>query len=185
MSTEKDLIGIVNIGDVPSIFADVISANISGLLNLPSKILRPFEEPDYAFDPVRGQYDVGAILKKFEPIRFRGVYKIIGILSVDLFVPVFTHVFGEARQGGNVALVSIFRLQETLLKQKYITPQVLERTAKVALHELCHLYNLHHCETEKCLMHFSGILDDLDHTPMYFCRYCAEFFHAAAHRKIK
>jgi archaemetzincin len=110
-----------------------------------------------------------------ESAPVEGVEKMVGILSVDLFLPVFTHVFGEARQGGKVALVSTFRLGGN--PSELATPHslVLERTAKVALHEACHLYDLTHCENHHCLMYFSGNLEELDDIPFSFCRYCRSY----------
>jgi archaemetzincin len=61
-------------------------------------------------------------------------------------------------------------------------PGILERTAKVALHELGHLFNLEHCHDTRCLMHFSGNLTELDETPLYYCRYCATYFRDALRR---
>jgi len=101
---------------------------------------------------------------------------VIGILDVDLFVPIFSHVFGEAKQGGKYALVSLFRLKKNPDGSTIMSSNFYERAAKVALHELGHLYNLFHCEDKRCLMHFSGGLEDLDETPLYFCRYCTAFF---------
>ena len=37
-------------------------------------------------------------------------FEVIGVFNVDLFIPTFTHVFGEAKQAGMHALVSLFRL---------------------------------------------------------------------------
>jgi archaemetzincin len=108
--------------------------------------------------------------------------KVIGILDVDLFVPILTHVFGEARQGGKSALVSITRLKDDVDADHPPTPLLLGRAAKVALHEAGHLYNLFHCMDEKCLMGFSGGLSDLDLRPLYFCRYCHAFLRDALHR---
>ncbi|MCP4574886.1 MAG: zinc metallopeptidase [Deltaproteobacteria bacterium] len=182
MSAKSNRIGVVAIGEVPDIALKVIAAHISGYLNLHATVLPPLEHPFYALDRERLQYNVAAILKQLEPMQFKGVSKVVGVLSVDLFVPLFTHVFGEARQGGKVALVSLFRLKQGAPEHSPLSPQVLEREAKVALHELCHLYNLHHCDDRKCLMHFSGGLEDLDSMPLYFCRYCSKFFRDAVHR---
>jgi archaemetzincin len=92
---------------------------------------------------------------------------------------VFTHVYGEARQGGSVALVSLFRLGEDPVESIPPSAVMLERAAKVALHELCHLYNLTHFERHDCLMHFSGSLEDLDHISFRLCRYCMSYFRNA------
>jgi archaemetzincin len=61
------------------------------------------------------------------------------------------------------------------------TDRVLERAAKIALHELGHLLNLLHCDDHRCLMYFSGSVDILDHTGFNFCRYCR----AAMRRKLR
>lgn len=185
MSAESNRIGVVAIGDVPAIAPKVIAAHISGYLNLHATVLPPLEQPTYAFNRQRLQYNVATILKELELVRFQGVSKVVGVLSVDLFVPLFTHVFGEARKGGKVALVSLFRLKEGVPGHIHLSSEVLERAAKVALHELSHLYNLPHCDDKKCLMHFSGDLEDLDTMPLYFCRYCSKFFRDAVVRQAR
>ncbi len=181
MSPAPHRIGVIPIGEIPAIAPKVIAAHISGYLNLQAVVLPPLGHPSYAFDKERYQYNVGTILKQLEANPIKKVEKIVGVLSVDLFVPVFTHVFGEARQGGSVALVSLFRLGKDPVEPDQPSAGMLERAAKVALHELCHLYNLTHCENHECLMHFSGSLEDLDKTPIAFCRYCWSYFRDALH----
>jgi archaemetzincin len=179
MSKESQHVGVIPIGDIPDIAPKVIAAHISGYLKLHTTILKPMDNPVYALDKHRLQYNVGTILQNLESESFQDVQKIVGVLGVDLYVPVFTHVFGEARQGGNVAVVSLFRLGQEPFKSNNVSSIVLERVAKVALHELCHLYDLTHCENQQCLMHFSENLNDLDTIPFYLCRYCARFFRDA------
>jgi archaemetzincin len=172
--TISDLtIGVIAIGDIPKDVLKVIAAHITGYLNLKTDILPPLAHPAYAHDPRRQQYDAGIIISSLESTAVGDHDKIIGVLDVDLFVPIFTHVFGEARQGGNAAVVSFYRLGELFTKRTVMSPQVLERTAKVALHELGHLFNRVHCEDSRCIMHFSGQVDALDKIPPYFCMYCA------------
>jgi archaemetzincin len=110
---------------------------------------------------------------------FQDYAKIIGVLDVDIFVPILNHVFGEARQGGRCALVSVYRLKRNSDGSTPPLSLILERGAKVAMHELGHLFDLHHCMDRKCLMHFSGGLEDLDEAPLYFCRYCSVFLRDA------
>jgi archaemetzincin len=176
MSAESNRIGVVAIGEVPDIAPKVIAAHISGYLNLHATVLPPLEQPAYAPDRRRLQYNVATILKELEDIRFQGVSKVVGVLTVDLFVPLFTHVFGEARKGGKVALVSLFRLKKDQGSIVVSPDLLLDRTAKVTLHELGHLFNIFHCDDKNCLMHFSGDLEDLDKTPLAFCAYCSTCF---------
>jgi archaemetzincin len=182
MGTESHRVGIIPIGEIPSIAPKVIAAHISGYLNLQAVVVPPRQRPAYAFDQNRLQYNVGTIIQQMESSPVKGVKKMVGVLSVDLFVPIFTHVFGEARQGGRVALVSMYRLGKNPEDLEQPSSGLLERTAKVALHELCHLYNLTHCENRACLMHFSGNLEDLDLTPLVFCRYCMRRFRDVVRR---
>jgi archaemetzincin len=177
--------GVVPIGDVPQISSKTIAANIIGYLNIDADILPRLENPNYAHDERRLQYDAGAILKSLESKAYHDYSKVIGVLDVDIFVPILTHVFGEAKQGGKYALVSLYRLKRDMDGSTSPTPLLLERTAKVALHESGHLFNLLHCMDEKCLMHFSGGLQDLDRTPLYFCRYCSAYFRDALRREMR
>jgi archaemetzincin len=155
MRKDRQRIGIIPIGNIPEIAPKVIAAHISGYLDLQTIRLESMKNLSYALDRQRLQYNVG------------------------LFVPVFTHVYGEARQGGRVALISTFRLRENSLDILNDSSIALERAAKVALHELCHLYDLTHCENRRCLMHFSGSLSDLDQGSFNLCRYCRRFFEDA------
>ena len=173
MISTKIRMGVVPIGNIPEITSKTIAAHILGYLNLKADILPPLEHPAYAHDKGRLQYDAGAILKALESEPFHGYTKVIGLLDVDLFVPILTHVFGEARQGGRHALVSLHRLKSNSDGSTPTMSLFLERAAKVALHELGHLFHLTHCMDDKCLMHFSGGLLDLDWAPLYFCRYCS------------
>ena len=166
---------MVPIGEVSQITSKSIAAHMLGYLDLDVDILPALADPTYAHDLKRAQYDAGTILKAMELEPFQGHAKVIGVLDVDLFVPILTHVFGEARQGGRCALVSIHRLKKNNDGSAAPLSLQLERAAKVALHELGHLCDLHHCTDSKCLMHFSGDLEDLDKTPLYFCRYCSVF----------
>jgi len=173
MTASDVIIGVLAIGEVPKDALKVIAAHITGYLNLNTEILPPLKHPSYAHDPRRQQYDAGIILSTLETTLIHDQEKIIGVLSVDLFVPIFTHVFGEAREGGKYAVVSSYRLGGMSSSRKPISPQSLERTAKVALHELGHLFNRVHCQDSHCIMHFTGRVEDLDKIPPYFCKYCA------------
>jgi archaemetzincin len=179
MNAKKRTIGIVALGDVPELAPKVIAAHIISYLKLPAEILTPLEPPADAFDEARLQYDAGKILHFFETCPYDNYEKIVGVLKGDLFIPTFTHVFGEAKQAGMHAIVSLFRLAPGKKADNPSSSLLFERAAKVALHELGHLFNLSHCEHQNCLMHYSGGLADLDDTPLYFCRYCNTYFHDA------
>jgi archaemetzincin len=172
-------IGILPLGNVPEITSKSIAGHILGHLRLPVDILPPLAPPSFALDERRLQHNAGSILNAMEYARHDAYDKLIGVVDVDLFVPILTYVFGEAEQGGRCGLVSIYRLKKNPDGAPVKASIQLERTAKVALHELGHLFDLHHCMEEECLMHFSGGMEDLDRAPLYYCRYCTVFFRDA------
>jgi archaemetzincin len=174
-SSTRIRLGVVALGKIPEILPKSIAAHISGYLNLNTDVLPSRELPSYAFKRERLQYDAGIILKHLEQEHLPNYEKIIAVVAVDLFVPIFTHVFGEAKQGGKCGLVSVYRLNDEQDDSAPLPPLLLERAAKVSLHETGHLLNLVHCTDGRCLMHFSGKLADLDGMPLYFCRYCGAY----------
>lgn len=173
MNLKKRFIGVLPLGQVPEIALNVISTRIKDYSNFTTHILPSLEYPEYAFDDRRLQYDAGIIIEALESMQFNDYEKVIGVFNMDIFIPIFTHVYGEARQGGKFALVSLFRLGKTPDGSVPAIDLVYERAAKVALHELGHLFNLLHCENKSCLMHFSGCVKELDESPHDLCEYCA------------
>lgn len=138
-----------------------VAGAFTGELGLEIELLSPLKHPVYAFDPHRIQYDAAKIIIAIESMDLLPFTRVVALVDGDLFVPVFTFVFGEARKGGRVAVVSPFRLEERL-----------ERGGKIALHEFGHLCMLDHCSENLCVMNFSKGLGQLDSVPTYYCRYC-------------
>ena len=175
-TTVRDIrVGVAPVGESATLAAKVIAAHIEGFLKLPCRLLPGMPSPEFAFDTGRLQYEAGRIIEGFEARPLGGCQKVVCVLSVDLFVPVFSHVFGEARLDGRVALVSLYRLGQAVHGRPPEPDRVLARAAKVALHELGHLFALTHCDDPACLMHFAGDCDDLDRSQVLFCRYCRLF----------
>lgn len=169
----KELIGVVPLGEVPTLAVEVIAANITAYYKLPADILPVRPLPEAAFDEGRLKYNAGVLINILDGVDFHGYSKIIGIISRDMFIPIFNYVYGQAVQGGSRALVSLFRLNRNADGSTPSTALVFERAAKLALHELGHLFDLFHCNEPKCIMHFSGVIEDLNKIPFYLCRDCA------------
>ena len=181
MMRDETIIGVLPVGAVPEIILKIIASNIDVHLGLLSEILPFLIPPADALDKGRRQYDAGKMLQAFSALKLERFKKVVAICTEDLFVPILTHVLGEAQQGGKFAVISLFRLDKDPIRANP-TYVLYERVVKVTLHEIGHLYNLFHCEDKRCLMHFSSTLDQLDATPIYFCRYCFKYFKVAATR---
>jgi archaemetzincin len=171
--SKKKSVGVVPVGNVPEIDLQVIADHIIAGFKLTTQVLPSFELPDNALDERRLQYNAAIIIEAMEAVQFAHHDKVIGVLNKDLFIPIFTHVFGEARQGGGCGLVSLFRLAKNPDGSTPPKSIIHERAAKVALHELGHLFDLLHCEHKKCLMHFSGGIDEVDEMSLDLCEYCS------------
>ena len=173
MTSKNISIGVIPLGNISEIALRVIANHIAGCFELTTQILSPMEPPDPAFDERRLQYNAGIIIEAMETMQFGNHDKVIGVLEKDLFIPTFTHVFGEARQGGLCGLVSLFRLTKNPDGSTPPKSLIYERAAKVALHELGHLLDLLHCDHKSCLMHFSGCVDEVDEMSLDLCEYCS------------
>jgi archaemetzincin len=100
--------------------------------------------------------------------------KILGVTELDLFIPIFTFLFGEAQLNGIGALVSTHRLHN----QFYGIPEnkklLRSRLLKEAIHELGHTFGLIHCFTLKCVMKSSTYVEEIDQKSINFCRVCEQ-----------
>ena len=131
-------------------------------------------DPSFAFDVYRNQFNSTALISAFVH-RFKGFKgKIIGVTSVDLFVPVLTYVFGEAQLDGPFAVVSAHRLDDTLYGLPANSQLLHERLAKEAVHELGHTFGLLNCLDYRCVMHRSTAVEDIDVKSKEFCQSCEE-----------
>ncbi|MBW1821725.1 MAG: hypothetical protein JRI92_08155 [Deltaproteobacteria bacterium] len=90
---------------------------------------------------------------------------------MDLFIPILTHVYGEAQLGGTACIISTHRLVEGLSlvadKDTYYG-----RVVKEAVHELGHTFKLRHCKDNACIMHYCRSIKDVDRKSEQLCRYC-------------
>ncbi|MEW6511838.1 MAG: archaemetzincin family Zn-dependent metalloprotease [Bacteroidota bacterium] len=132
---------------------------------------------DRFLDESRGQYNSTSLLLRLkEEYSDRTVApqtRALAVVPFDLFIPILTYVFGEAEVGGNVAVVSYYRLAP----ERYGLPSdeslLRARLLKEAVHELGHAYALIHCSSQKCVMHASSYVEEIDLKGAEFCTACA------------
>ena len=129
------------------------------------------QDVNFAYDLTRDQYHSTAILEKLASTSPSSAIKIVAITHVDLFIPILTHVYGEAQLAGKACIVSTFRLQEGLSVAN-IEKEFENRVVKEVLHELGHTFNLRHCDDKSCTMHYCRSIKDVDRKTDQLCRYC-------------
>ncbi len=146
-----------------------IAKRLMDTINIPVKLLSSIEEPVYAFDPVRRQYYSTKILSYIVTNHNNAALRTIGVIGVDLFIPILTYVFGEAQLDGKAAIVSGTRLREEYYGLKPDKKLYIERLFKEVMHELGHTFGLTHCELPHCVMHLSNNVASIDKKTANFC----------------
>lgn len=124
-------------------------------------------------DLVRNQFNSTWILSQLLKSAAEESCKILGVTSVDLFVPVLTYVFGEAQLDGKAAVVSIYRLRDELYGLPKNPEKLKARLGKEAIHELGHTFGLIHCQDPRCVMYTSTYAEEIDFKSREFCNNCS------------
>jgi archaemetzincin len=125
-----------------------------------------------AYDDSRLQYNSTQLIRELLKQFPSPISKVIGITSVDLFVPVLTYVFGEAQLDGTAAVVSTYRLDNAVYGLEPDPILFFQRSLTEIVHELGHTYGLYHCKNQDCAMHSSTAVEDIDLKSAMLCGDC-------------
>src|ERR1043166_8184670 len=87
------------------------------------------------FNPSREQFHSTQLLAKLREAAPADGGKILGITDLDLFIPIFTFVFGEAQFDGSAALMSTHRLHQEFYGLPGDGQLLFARAEKEAIHE--------------------------------------------------
>ena len=165
------MILISPVGELNAELIDAIAAEITRVFGYGTEIGCILEDLSFALDHNRNQHHSTMILEQLAAGAPDHAVKVVAIAQVDLFIPILTHVYGEAQLGGTACVVSTFRLNEGRsgmnISQKYIG-----RIVKETIHELGHTFNLRHCPEDTCIMHYCRNEEDVDRKSDELCRYC-------------
>ena len=167
---EKTII-ISPIGDFDAEITESIENGIRRIYGFPSTVMPLLENAGFAFDSLRNQYHSTPVLEKLESCAPSFALKVLAITDVDLFIPVLTHVYGEAQLGGKTCIVSTYRFKGSHLPAR-INGSHIQRIVKEAIHELGHTFGLRHCREHSCIMHYCRTELDVDRKSDQLCRYC-------------
>ncbi len=148
-----------------------IATSVSKVFHYPTRTQSLMEDFFFAFDGLRSQFHSTAILNELAKAAPPDAIRVLAIIDVDLFIPILTHVYGEAQLGGKACIVSTYRLKDGL-GQTASHSAIEERSVKEALHELGHTFNLRHCKDSTCIMHYCHTVRDVDRKENQLCRYC-------------
>ena len=170
-SQSEHIILISPVGDLSAELTEAIAGEIKRVFGFSTAIESVLQDLSFALDQNRNQHHSTMILEQLAARAPMQAVKVIAIAQVDLFIPILTHVYGEAQLGGTACVVSTFRLNEGRSGLN-ISAKYIDRIVKEAIHELGHTFNLRHCPEASCIMHYCRNEEDVDRKSDELCRYC-------------
>ena len=160
------------IGNVDLEVIKPVSREIKSIFGYQTDVLPLLEDVNFALDSARNQYHSTQILEKLAGLALPQTIKVVAITDVDLFIPILTHVYGEAQLGGKACIISTYRLNEGISPTNFTETNCF-RVVKEAIHELGHTFKLRHCPDHTCIMHYCRTVEDVDRKSDQLCRYCS------------
>ncbi|MGO9841875.1 MAG: archaemetzincin family Zn-dependent metalloprotease [Candidatus Acidiferrales bacterium] len=165
-------IQLLPFGSVP---AELLAELRNGLRReflVPCELLPPEPDPRFAYNVTRQQFHSTEILAHMRNRKTPQSSRILGVTSVDLYIPILTFVFGEAQLQGTCALLSAHRLRQEFYGLPANPTLFLARLLKEAVHELGHTLSLTHCDNYECVMSPSHAVEWIDLKSPTFCPPC-------------
>ncbi len=163
---------ILRIGPFDGELAERLGRELAGEFHVPFVLGPLVPEPTFAYHPERGQFHSSEILawleKRAEPERWRT----LAVTDADLYIPILTFVFGEARLGPGAAIVSTHRLRQEFYGLPPDPNLLLQRLVRESIHELGHTLGLRHCEDYGCAMAGSPGIEWIDLKGSTLCDFC-------------
>jgi len=177
------LLQLLRIGDLDHGLADNLCAVLEQAFHVPCRLLLGCLDPEFAFHPERQQYHSSEILLRLQDFVTADCLRVLGIGTVDLYIPILSFVFGEAQMGGPCAVVSTHRLSQEFYGLSPDKERLRERLVKEAVHELGHTFALTHCDDYRCAMASSHAVEWIDLKETSFCASCQRKVMAEAGEK--
>ena len=162
---------VTPVGDFNASLLKTITEGVNRCFGYGIEVGPPLHDVDFALDTFRNQYHSTPILEKLSDLAPVEAIKVLVICKVDLFIPILTHVYGEAQLGGKGCIISTYRLKEGISSMDPAETFHC-RIVKEAIHELGHTFSLRHCKDNTCVMHYARTIRDVDGKSDQFCRYC-------------
>jgi len=171
MQSRESEIRIVPIGPVDMTLLDYLALTLSERFSGPCVEAQVEVNVEITYNSTRRQYHSTELLARLRDASTDQT-KLLGVTDLDLFIPIFTFVFGEAQVGGSAALMSTHRLHQEFYGLPNDPALLFARAEKEAVHELGHAYGLAHCRSFDCVMRFSNSVEQVDLKPCHFCQLC-------------
>ena len=160
------------IGDVEGRTLEAMAVQLAEHFAMPCEVMPNAIDPEFAFHPERGQYHSSEILAEIRKFVGPNCWRLLGVTSADLYIPILTFVFGEAQMGGPAAVISTHRLRQEFYGLPKDVDLSIRPDAEEEVHELGHAH-LSPCDDYNYGMASSHSVEWIDLKENTFCRHCA------------
>ena len=164
-------LAIVRLGPFDPGLAERLGRELESELHLAPTLAPDVVDPAFAFHSERGQYHSSEILAWLDK-NPRGGGRVLALIDSDLYIPILTFVFGEARLGPGPAVVSSYRLRQEFYGLPADEELLYQRLLREAVHELGHTMGLRHCDDYQCAMAGSPGVEWIDLKTPHLCDPC-------------
>src|SRR5579859_1057183 len=97
-------IALLPVGDFDRRLAQRLCSPLAAEFAAECRLLPQSLDPQPMFHPERAQYHSTELLAGLQPFAVTDHWRVVGLASVDLYIPILTFVFGEAQMGGPCAV---------------------------------------------------------------------------------
>ena len=163
---------LLPIGSTETALLQWLAESLSDKFHMRAEILSPALDPGFALHLERQQYHSSELLAGMQRYVNSNTWRLLGITSLDLYIPILTFVFGEAQLGGSCAVVSYHRLQQEFYGLPHDMDLLANRLLVESVHELGHTLRLTHCHHHQCAMAPSHAVEWIDIKDSGFCEDC-------------
>ena len=133
--------------------------------------------PSTAYNPSIGKYNTHSLFSvgmqrkedALKRLTSKDLLKVLLLIDFDIYRAGYDGIlFGEAEQGGDIAIVSTAALKNKLKDESVIK----DRSIKEALHVFGYLLGLEPCNSEGCAMSVAKDPKDIDKRNRAYCKDC-------------
>ncbi|HVP43913.1 MAG TPA: archaemetzincin [Terriglobales bacterium] len=168
------VIHLLPVGPPDGAVLERLRRGLQEILRVDCQLLPDSLDPKPFLHAQRQQYHSTQILSALSGLLPNGCWRLLGVTSVDLYMPILTFVFGEAQLTGRCCVVSWRRLTQGFYGLPNDPELFAARLLKESVHELGHTLGLTHCQDYGCVMAASHSVEWIDIKGADFCPACHE-----------